>query len=157
MKLEKWALFAELTSALAVVVTLIFLIVGMRENTNAIQAQSFQELMRDTNRWRSSIRELERDEILFQATESGMENLSDGEVAMVRQVFNELWGIYESAFFANERGILGPEEWVRFEHAICRELNSVSAAFFEQEFRGLPSYSETLTPAFSQYVRQLCP
>jgi hypothetical protein len=155
-RLRKWTLIAELISAVAVVVTLAILIAGMRENTNAIQAQTFQELMRDINRWRASIRELEEREILFDIEESGLTALSTGEVAMVRIVYLELWGIYESAYYANERGVLGPEEWTRFEYSICRERMSVSAVFFDQQLRGLPSYSDSLTPAFSSYVEENC-
>ena len=155
-RLQKWALVAELVSALAVVVTLAFLIVGMRDNTNAIQAQTYQQLMRDINTWRSSIRDLEREEILFRIDEGDTENLADGELAAVRLAYLELWGIYEAAFFANDRGVLGPNEWTRFEIMICFERTSVSESFFEQDFRGILPISETLTPAFAAYVRESC-
>ena len=40
MKLEKWALGAEILSGVAIVVTLIVLIVEVRGNTDAVQAQT---------------------------------------------------------------------------------------------------------------------
>ncbi len=42
MKLEKWGLIAEIVGSAAVVVTLIILIVEIRGNTGAIQAQTIQ-------------------------------------------------------------------------------------------------------------------
>jgi len=44
MKLEKWALIAEIVGAVAIVVTLIFLIVEVRGNTEAIRAANRQSL-----------------------------------------------------------------------------------------------------------------
>jgi hypothetical protein len=155
-KLQRWALGAEVISGIAVVVTLIFLVVEMRENTNAIQAQTYQELMRDINRWRSSIRDLEREGLFVRIAEQGSEGVSEGEYLEVRLVFLELWGIYETAFFANERGILGPAEWARFDFMICRERTSISGEYFASEVRGLPSFEATLTPTFSEYVRDHC-
>ena len=38
MKLEKWALIAEIVSSFAVVVTLILLVVELRDNTVALRA-----------------------------------------------------------------------------------------------------------------------
>ena len=42
MKLEKWALIAEIVGGVAIVVTLIALIVELRGNTGAIRAQTAQ-------------------------------------------------------------------------------------------------------------------
>ena len=44
MKLEKWALGAEIVSGFAIVVTLVILIVELRGNTSALQAASLQAL-----------------------------------------------------------------------------------------------------------------
>ncbi len=155
-QLQKWVLIAELASGLAVVITLIFLIHGMRENTNAIQAQTFQELMRDVNDWRSSIRDLEREGLLFRFIEEGPEKIDPNEVVLIRLVFLELWGIYESAYFANQRGVLGPEEWKRFEFQMCNERRGISDSFFEADHRGLPAFEKSLTPAFSNFLQQKC-
>ena len=51
-QLRKWALGAEIVSAIAVIITIGFLAVQMKGNTNALRAQMYQELMRDLNDWR---------------------------------------------------------------------------------------------------------
>ena len=147
---------AELASALAVVITLLFLVVGMRENTNAIQAQTFQELMRDINSWRGSIREDEREGLLYKLVDQGVDGFDANELVYIRLSFLQLWGIYEAAYFANERGVLGPEEWKRFEFMMCKERNSISDIFFETDLRDLPAFDQVLTPAFSSFVQQTC-
>ena len=45
MKLEKWALGAEILGGIAIVVTLIVLIIEVRGNTSAIQAQTINTLV----------------------------------------------------------------------------------------------------------------
>jgi hypothetical protein len=62
--LKKWTLIAEVASATAVIIKLVFVVIGMKKNTNAIQAQTFQELMRDVNNWRLSIRDVESDQTM---------------------------------------------------------------------------------------------
>ena len=155
-KLQKWALGAEIVSAVAVVVTIGFLTFQMMENTNAIQAQTFQELMRDINNWRSSIREIERSQLMSKWREDGVDGLSKEELDVLRIVYLELWGIYESAFFANERGVLGEDEWGRFEKVICRERRTQDNVFWGSSYEGLFSFDEILTPIFVDYVETQC-
>jgi hypothetical protein len=154
--LKKWTLTAELISAVAVIITLIFLVVGMKENTNALQAQTFQELMRDVNNWRSSIRELESTQLMSKWRVDGIDGVSKEELDVLRIVYLELWGIYEAAFFANERGVLGADEWSRFEKVICRERQTYSNVFWGSGYEGLFSFAEILTPLFVEYVEVQC-
>jgi len=149
---RKWALAAEIVSAVAVVVTIAFLAFQMRDNTNAMQAQTYQELMRDINNWRSSIRDAEW--VLSGATlAEEIAGGSSAEIGLIRMTFLELWGIYEAAFFAKERGVLGDNEWGRFEFMICFQRNAAAAqAFWEVEYAGVPPIKKALTPAFVEYA-----
>ena len=47
MKLERFALIAEVVSAAAIVVTLIFIVVELRDSTRAQDAATYQEMSRD--------------------------------------------------------------------------------------------------------------
>ena len=107
-------------SAVAVIVTIGFLAFQMMDNTNALQAQMFQELMRDTNDWRESVGDPTTVELRARWRDEGFESLTRLEQLQIRGDDLLLWGIYESAYYANERGILGSKEWIRFETAICR-------------------------------------
>ena len=152
-RLRKWALAAEILSAIAVIATLGFLALEMRENTNAIQSQTFQDLMRDTNAWRASVADSASVEMRGRFRREGLASLTVNEQGQVRMDNLVLWGIYESAFFANERGVLGPNEWTRFEVAICR--NRVRDLEF-WEYEGQVPIPELLTPQFVEYIENEC-
>jgi len=154
--LSDWATFAEIAASIAVVATLLLVVASMRENTNALQANTYQELMRDMNVWRMSYREAgfpvsdERfAEFVNSETQDRLEHL--------RLSLTELWGVYEAAFFANERGVLGEHEWVRFERMICVEWASAAEyKYWSDSFAGMLPLTNVLTPAFSAYVEDLC-
>jgi hypothetical protein len=121
-QLRKWALVAEIVSAVAIVVTIGFLAIQTMENTNALQAQTYQELMRDLNERRLAVAGPEYSAIDEKWRNNGLESLTYAETRQFRIFAGYLWGIYESAYFANERGILGPSEWSRFHTAMCSRL-----------------------------------
>jgi len=154
-RLRKWALLSEIISAFAVVVTIAFLAFQMMDNTNALRAQTYQELMRDVNNWRSTIRDsgLLSESKVAEALAGG----SSEEIGVIRLTWLELWGVYEAAFFARERGVLGDNEWRRFEFMICFSRSGRSSqAFWDSEFEGLPGFTKTLTPTFVEYVDKQC-
>ena len=155
-QLKKWTLIAEVASATAVIITLVFVVIGMKENTNAIQAQTFQELMRDVNNWRLSIRDVESDQTMSMLRLEGFDSLPKSEQDLVRMIYLELWGIYEAAFFANERGVLGADEWSRFEKVICIERRGQLEDVWDQRHEELLSFKEILTPLFGEYVEENC-
>ena len=51
-KLSNWASIAEIIAAIGVIVTLIFLIVGIRENTEITRVTAFDRNMESVNQWR---------------------------------------------------------------------------------------------------------
>jgi hypothetical protein len=152
-QLRKWALGAEIISAFAVVVTIGFLAVQTMDTTNALQTQTFQALMHDTNEWRASIVSPDMADLRVKWRDQGFESLSKTEQYRIRTTNLVLWGIYESAYFANERGVLGSIEWSRFEVAICRSRKQ-DIGYWELE--GLASFSVLLTPQFMEYIQQTC-
>ena len=75
-QLQKWALGAEVISAVAVVVTIGFLGVQTMDNTNALQAQTFQALMHDTSEWRASIVSPDMAKLRVKWRDEGFESLT---------------------------------------------------------------------------------
>ncbi len=70
-----------------------------------------------------------------------------------------LWSIYESAYYANERGVLGERDWIRFDGAICRlfggrVLDDQQDDLWEPE--GFTPMTELLTPDFVDYIESGC-
>ena len=56
-KLSDWASVAEIASGLVVVVTLLVLIISIRENTDMIRATTYSQSINALNQWRDSISE----------------------------------------------------------------------------------------------------
>ena len=152
-RLQKWALGAEVAGAAAVVLTLGFLAFEMRGNTNAVQAQTYQALMQELNDYRVLLSDRERIELQERFREDGWQSLTRVEQRQLRIPSLIRWGIYESAYYANERGVLGEREWERFDVAICRGL-AAQADLWEPE--GFTPMTELLTPEFVDYIEGSC-
>ena len=156
-KLSYWASIAEIAASIAVVITLLLVVASMRANTNALQANTYHELMRDVNSYRASA----RDSGLSMTEEGIAEIFATGQPDQLQRfgyLTIQLWGIYEAAFFARERGILGDNEWIRFERMICLErADGVKYGYWNSERFGLNvPLKDTLTPHFAAYVDDLC-
>ncbi len=157
-ELRKLALAAEIVSAAAIVVTLGFLTSGMRDNTNAIQAQTYLQLQSELNDYRAIYADHNVTKALVKGLEElrsgGIQNLSEDAYWILFTDSTILWGIYESAYFANERGVLGEREWSRFEVAICRLLERHGPMWSQPGYN--TSLSSMLTQDFSDYVEATC-
>ena len=106
IELQEWALAAEIIGGLAVVVTLIFLVSETRDNTNAIQAQTYQSLTAALNENRKEAATSEMSVIIRKFSDTGLASLSQDESFRLMMNTEGKWGIYESAFYARERGVL---------------------------------------------------
>ena len=157
-QLRKWALGAEIVSAVAIVVTIGFLAIQTMENTNALQAQTYQQLQSELNAYRAIYADLnvvkELTKGLEELRSGGMQNLSEDAYWRLFTDSTILWGIYESAYFANERGVLGEREWSRFDVAICRLLERYGPMWSQPGYN--VSLSSMLTQDFSDYVEATC-
>ena len=112
---------------------------------------------------RRTMGEPENFEIFMKLIKFEYETLSKEEQITYIFLAGAKWGVYESAFYARERGILGENEWGRFGDAICRNLVFDKPFWDSQDLRlalsvGKISYgiSSGLTPNFKEYVETLC-
>lgn len=152
-KLQAWALTAEVVSGIAVVATLIFLAFEMRDNTNASQAQTYQILMREVNEYRKMLAEPELAEVFEKQRTEGWQSLDNIQKRQYRSLNLIIWSIYESAFFANKRGVLGESEWSRFDARLCDFFESSQTLWASGE---PTSIRELHTEEFVEYVENLC-
>ena len=152
-QLRKWALGAEIVSAIAVIITIGFLAVQLKDNTNALQAQMYQDLMRDLNDWRVMVNDPVQLKLPEKHRAEGRDSLSSIERSQLSIPPRTLFDINDSAYFANQRGVLGAGEWARFQSAICRQFSS-KADLWNAE--GMTPMHELLTPEFADYIERTC-
>ena len=152
-QLRKWALGAEIMSAVAIVVTIGFLAFQIMNNTNATQAQTYQLLMQEMNAYRTLMAEPHMAAIAEKLSQHGWDGLDPVERRQLYGTATINWGFYESAYFANKRGVLGESEWKRFEMAYCRRRTEQPYLWNPEGFTPM---SKLLTPEFVDFVETTC-
>jgi len=107
-------------SSLAVVVTLVFLIADLRENTEITRAASYDRNLESLVQIRMQTAQDEDLSALFRHYwEGSTRELDSDDRFRLWIVVSAIWGVLEKAYIANEYGTMGPAEWERFATQIC--------------------------------------
>jgi hypothetical protein len=150
-RLGRWSQIAEIIASFAVVATLLFLVAEVRQNTQVTRAAAFERGMEAVNEWRfklASDPELARLYRTYAREGPGQGELEDYRV---RILLNVLWSAYENAYLANKRGLLGAEEWSRFEAMSC-----VAYSRDLEWWHGESPLRRLLTNEFADWVEARC-
>ena len=152
MKLSDWAKIAEIVSGMAVIATLIFLIIGINENTAITRVAMFDSSMRGLAEFRTLIISDSEVAGLWDAFRRGeADRLSGPDVTRIRQLLILTYEAQQRAYYARKYGVLGESEWSRFENQICAQYPRVRTS--ENITGGLEA---VLTPEFWEYVQTTC-
>jgi len=112
MKLENWASVAEITSSVAVVVTLVFLVLGLQENSNILRASSFTSA---TDSLIEMSRDIMKDPELAEIFEAWRVNdtahLDSQQAAQLAQMAGALFRITNTIYWALESGVVSSERY----------------------------------------------
>jgi len=157
-QLKKMALAAEIIGGAAVIVTLVFLVVETRENTRAVQAQSYLALTSELNRIREKLFEPEVASIFSNAILDRAAPESPRDALIYRQIFEAAFSIYEAAYYAKQKGVLDGSEWSRFDEAMCRNMSNVAPIWEQDDSLAIlgQGVRSTLTEPFVNYVEDHC-
>ena len=150
-KLSDWANLAQIVSGVAVVITLVFLILGIRDNTDVTRAAMYQQSTVSLTEFRRDI--LRDPEIarLYDAFLSNQaENIDGLDRVRLNQLVLNIFQISENAFFVRRRGLLGDAEWSRFENSICGNYALVRSAKMTQALQ------RVMTEDFMEYIDSSC-
>jgi len=152
MKLQEWALAAEVVSGIAVIATLIVLITEVRNSTDVARIAAYQQVTRDFDDWRTLILsdpqfvEIMMDIIQRHPYQTGIDPEAD-----IRRLFlvqNE-WSGNERAYIAYRGGIIDDRDWGRIGRALCAEFDQIPDDLRERViFR--------LTDDFLQFLENEC-
>ena len=153
LNLLEWASLAEIVSGLAVLITLIVLIVGVNENTDVMRASFYKGYIDSLNEFQASVLVDPEALRVWDAYMSG-----SGDAAELHGLDSQRLGtvilavmrIYEAAYFSNSYGVIGGQEWSRFETMLCVHHRNILIAGRRDLLTG------PLTQEFSQYMQTTC-
>ena len=142
-RLAEWASVAEIFGAIAIVISLIFVGLQIRDNTVAIQAATYQEhLGFELNHLTAAATDqVLADSYAIGAQGGDLNGLSEEDAARAGWLWLATYRLYEGFYLQYLRGTLSPEDWesrrqvaeafVKFPLA-CRFANGIA---FSGEFR----------------------
>jgi hypothetical protein len=116
--------FGEFAGAIAVVVTLIYLALQIRQNTTSVQAATELDLMAAWNElsyFRAQSPELSD---IYHRGRSGFESLQDNEVSRFEHLCYSQFNIYQAIFHQHQRGILADVIWEEHDNNLGVALRS---------------------------------
>ncbi len=156
-QLQKYALTAEITTAVVVVITIAFLALEMRENTKAIHVQTHLDLTGLLHAWRDMASRSEFIEADLIARTEGLSSIPVQDRRRVILLRFSLWSIFESVFFAYQNGALDQNGWERFGVSICGEYKrDIERGTWSHDFGATGGVSDLVTADFLQYIESTC-
>jgi len=148
-KLSDWASIAEIISGIAVVITLVFLVFGIQDNTATTRTAVYADIIDSFNTLELTLLEDPELDRLFGAyvaqDSSNLGTLNESERDRLRRIALIQFRNYEKAFFARQYGVIGDAEWNRVEAGICSnyertlviDMRLVDMSIFTEDFRNL--------------------
>jgi hypothetical protein len=150
MKIERWRTLFEVVGLLAVVSSIIFLSLEVRQNTQAMQAAGIQDA---TNVARQQLLLLVGDSEAHRIEMLGHANpdqLTPEELRRYRYLIRSFWLGMQGLFRQWQLGVLPDAEWNVMSGVVCREMATAGVR------SGWPSQRDTLIPEFVAFVDAKC-
>jgi len=144
--LSKWAAIAEIVSGIAVVISLLFILQELNNNTNAVQSATLQAAMDTSNAYLLML--IENPELL-QLNEKGRQSytsLTPEELMTYTMLTRNQWVRFQTNYSQWKRGVLDDEDWYFYEKIYCNVSSD------EGFVLSWPLHRDFLRPDFVEYV-----
>ena len=152
-KLQVWALIAEIVSGVAIVITLIFLVVSVRDETRATRTLVYEDLLSGLNEFYNVLMQDEELASLWLAgRELGSVDLSDEEVRKLTLMFRNVMRILDAGFSASQYGTLGEPEGDRILASACNTYEILETVNARVE----PDIFVPISPRFREFLANSC-
>ncbi len=143
MSLQDLGAIGELIGGIAVVISLVYLAVQIRQNTQTVRASAYQSILAVSVQARLMVAQ---DPLLCRRMLEGLrdsEKLTDEEKAQLRQTISAMLRLFENVFFQYRRSMVEEQIWESWRAAMIamfsrpdvQEWWPSTRAFFHQEFR----------------------
>jgi len=149
-QLERLRVVAEAVGFVAVVLSIVFLALEIRQNTAAMRAAGVQEA---TNVARQQLLMLVTDADAHRIEMLGHEDpnqLTPEELRRYRYMIRSFWLGMQGLFRQWQLGVLPDEEWTVMSGVICSELSTAGVS------SGWPDQRRALIPDFVNFVDSAC-
>ncbi|MDH3352067.1 MAG: hypothetical protein OEM60_04495 [Gammaproteobacteria bacterium] len=147
--LESLANLGEIIGAIAVVVSLIYLAVQVRQNTKAQQTENFSRALDRVAAIQATLSQDAETSVIFSKGVSDPSDLTSRERMQFTWTMYELFGAFEFMFIASKTNAIPEEIWQRWSSAIAWWL-SYSGVKAWWKVRPIP-FSES----FTSYIESL--
>jgi len=153
LKLQDYSNIADIVAGVAIVITLIFLIIEVRENTEITRAGAYERNMQSLNDVRVVLANDPRMAANYLAVDRGeWATLPPDDNLRIRAWFEMLFGVYEKTYFAKKYGLIGESEWGRFQRQVCIQRDRVASN------EGMTEWMQiVMTEEFFDYMTKTCP
>jgi hypothetical protein len=151
LRLSEYADIADVVAGVAVVVTLVFLIRGISDNTAAVRADSYDALLSDVNDLALVVVQDPELSSIWRRYQAGdIDELTEEQIFRLLLLIRSTLRNYEKAYFAFQYGTLGSSEYSRFDERTCDHFSWMAARDLWPSVRG------SLTAEYGRYVELQC-
>lgn len=152
MKSNKAKLVVEASGAIAVLLGLVFVGLELRQNTEAVEAATFQAL---TDASSNYILSIASDPELNRIVTTGFADpaaLNKQEYARFFMVIRSYWVRMQNVYSQWQRGTLSNDDWSLYERVICSSGENLNSS--QGLIQTFDEHRQILTPEFSQFVER---
>ncbi len=148
MNLDTAHKLTEVLAALAVIISLVFVGLEVRNNTTAVQSSAAQSVHENLSTWYTSI---QGDASLMEITTRGMQDygsINPTEKGQFIAVFMSFLSYTQNAYYKWQEGSLSPELWRSWEFVVMNFLSTPGGRAFWAE------RSYMFADAFQDYISE---
>ncbi len=138
----------ELVAAIAVVISLLFVGIEIKQNNNIQRQQATRSLSRD---WSDATAAFQDPELacLFVRLGNEREKLTAQEATQIEAVIWRIYKVYEELQYQHEQGMIDESVWNGFRQLIAAEMS------FESYRVWWLGYQKTFSPRFRKYMDKM--
>ena len=152
MKSDKAKIVVEAGGAIAVLLGLVFVGLELRQNTEAVEAATFQALTDASSNYILSLAsdpELNRIVTVGVADPAALNELDYARYFMVTRSY---WVRMQNVYSQWKRGTLSNDDWLLYENGICGSGEGLNSS--QGLVQTFDEHRQLLTPEFVQFVER---
>lgn len=111
MTLDQLANIGEIIGSIAVIISIIYLAIQIRTNTEAERTSTYQAVVSDFGALNNTMASTPELSHLFVEAMEDYHQLSSDEKARISQLFFQCFHYFENMFYQNQKGYLDEEVW----------------------------------------------